>query len=78
MPVDMGYLFLVGSNSLLSMVVQQLVMILVFSQDKMSAHPYTLPSYGRRRRKVFNRQFEGVHFFLYFIFYINLFILIGG
>ena len=32
-----------GSNILLSMVVQQLVVILVFSQDKMSTRP-TLPS----------------------------------
>ena len=65
LPLGMGYLFLVGSNILLSMVVQQLVVILVFSQDKMSTRP-TLPSYGRGRGKVFNRQFEGVNFFLYF------------
>ncbi len=32
-------LFLVGSSILLLMVVQQLVAILVFSQEKMSAHP---------------------------------------
>ena len=37
------YLFLVGANILLSMVVQQLVVILVFSQ-KMSACPSSLPS----------------------------------
>ena len=38
-----GYLFLVGSNILLLMVVQQLVAILVFSKEKMSAHPSTPP-----------------------------------
>ena len=41
---DVGYLFLVGSNVLLSMVVQQLVVILVFLQMEMSAHPSTRPS----------------------------------
>ena len=39
-----GYLFLVGSNILLLMVVQQQVVILEFSQEKMSAHPSTLNS----------------------------------
>jgi len=34
-----GYLFLVGSNILLSMVVQRLVSSLEFSQEKMSPHP---------------------------------------
>ena len=43
--LDMGYLFLVGSSVLLSMVVQQLVVILVFLQEEMSAHPATLPSW---------------------------------
>ena len=38
------YLFLVGSDILLSMVIQQLVEILVFSQEKMSAPPSALPS----------------------------------
>ena len=38
-----GYLFLVGYN--LSIVVQQLVMILVFLQEKMSTCPSTLPSW---------------------------------
>ena len=36
--------FLVGSNMLQLMVVQQLVAILVLSQEEMSAHPSTLPS----------------------------------
>ena len=40
----MGYLFWVGSNILLSMVVQQCVVIFEFSQEKMSIHPSTLPS----------------------------------
>ena len=38
-----GYFSLVGSNILLSMVVQQRAVILDFSQEKMSACPYTLP-----------------------------------
>ena len=38
------FFFLVKSNILLSMIVQQWVAILEFSQDKMSAHPSTLPS----------------------------------
>ena len=33
LPLDVGHLLLVGSNILLSMVVQQLVEILVFSSD---------------------------------------------
>ena len=45
--LDMGYLFLVGSGILLSTVVQQLVAILVLSQE-MSTHPSTLPSYAFR------------------------------
>ena len=40
-PWTQGYLFLVGSNILLSMVVQQLVAILVFLQETMSTHPST-------------------------------------
>ena len=40
-----GYLFLVGPNILQSVVVQQQVVILEFSQEKMSSHPSTLPSY---------------------------------
>ena len=42
--LDVGYLFLVGSSILLSMRVQQLVVILVLLQE-MSAHPSTLPSW---------------------------------
>jgi len=38
------YLFIVGSNILLSMVVQQRVVILEFSKEKMSTGPSTLPS----------------------------------
>ena len=38
--LDMGYLFLVGSGILLLMVVQQLVKILVISQEEMSACPF--------------------------------------
>ena len=42
LPLEM-YLFLVGSNILLSMAVQQQVVILEFLQEKMSAHPATQP-----------------------------------
>jgi len=42
-PVNIGFLFLVRSNILLSMVIQQLVVILVFSQEKVSTrHSQTL------------------------------------
>ena len=37
--LEVGYLFLMGSSILLSMVVQQLVVILVLSQEEMSACP---------------------------------------
>ena len=37
--LDVQCLFLVGSNILLSMVVQQLIVVSEFSQEKMSAHP---------------------------------------
>ena len=41
---DVACLSLVGSNILLSMVVQQQVVVLEFLQEKMSARPSTLPS----------------------------------
>ena len=44
LPLDMGYIFLVGSNILLLMVVLQQVAILQFSQGRMCACPSTLPS----------------------------------
>ena len=45
LPLDVGCLFLVGPNILLLMDVQQWVEILGFSQEKMSTHPSTLPSW---------------------------------
>ena len=45
LPLDVGYLFLVGANILLSMVVQQRVIILEFSQ-KMSTRPSSPPSWN--------------------------------
>ena len=42
--LDVGYLFLVGSNFLLSMDVQQWVLILELSQKMMNTRPPTLPS----------------------------------
>ena len=44
LPLDVWYLFLVGPNILLSRVVQQRVVILEFSQEKMSTRPSTPPS----------------------------------
>ena len=44
------FFFLVKSNILLSMIVQQWVAILEFSQEKTSAHPSTLPSLKFLRR----------------------------
>ena len=41
--VSFSFYFLVGSNILLSMVLQQLVAILVFSQERMSTCPSVLP-----------------------------------
>ena len=43
-----GVSFLVGSNILLTMIVQQWVALLVFSQEKMSTSPCTLPSFKIR------------------------------
>ena len=45
LPLDVGYLFLVGFSILLLMVFQQRVVILEFSQEKMSARPSTPPSW---------------------------------
>ena len=42
-----GVSFLVSSSVFLSMIVQQLVVILVFSQEGVRAHPSTLPSWFR-------------------------------
>ena len=63
MPLDMGYLFLVGSKILLLIVVEQLAVILVFSQEKISACPSTLPSNSVTRyiRAVFFKLQDAVH-----------------
>ena len=42
--LDVGYLSLVSSYTLLSMTVKQLVVILVLSQEEMNTHPSTPPS----------------------------------
>ena len=44
LPLDVEYLFLVRSNILLSMVVQQQVAMLEFLQEEMSSRPSTPPS----------------------------------
>ena len=41
--LDVRYHFLIGSGILLSMVVQQLIVILMLSKEEMSARPSTLP-----------------------------------
>ena len=41
---ECGVSILVSSSVFLSMIVQQLVVILVLSQEEVSAHPSTLPS----------------------------------
>ena len=41
---ECGVSFLVSSSVFLSVIVQQLVVILVLSQERVSAHPSTLPS----------------------------------
>ena len=45
LPLDMRYLFLVGSN-ILSMLFQQPIEILLFLTEKINVHSSTLPSYG--------------------------------
>ena len=45
LPLDVVYLFLVGSNILQLKIVQQWVVVLKFSQEKMSLYPSTPPSY---------------------------------
>ena len=42
--LDVGYLFLVGSSILLSMVVQQLVVIVMLSQEVMGAYSSLTPT----------------------------------
>ena len=50
-----GIFFLVGSNILLSMVVQRLVAVLEFSQEKISECPSTPPSYNTRCKLIIAR-----------------------
>ena len=38
LPLDVGYLFLVSSNIILLMIVQQVIAVLVFLQENMSAY----------------------------------------
>ena len=49
------------SNILLSMVVQQLLVILVFSQEKMSVHPSAPPSWRIRSDRVPEELWMKVH-----------------
>lgn len=58
-----GVSFLVGSSVFLSMVAQQLVVILVLLQEEMSTRPSTLPSFTRIRPEPFcrHRKKIGMH-----------------
>ena len=47
LPLEVGYRFLVGSNILLSTVVRQQVVILEFSEEKISAQSY--PALGKKK-----------------------------
>ena len=49
LPLDMGFLFLLGSNILQLMVVQQWVVVLEFSQEKLIARPSITTSYAKLR-----------------------------
>ena len=57
-----GVSFLVGSSVFLSMAVQQLVVILVFSQEGVRARPSTLPTWFRAS--------------LLFLFFLRIFLVI--
>ena len=59
-PLDVGYLFLVGSNILQSMVVQQRGVVLELSQE-MSAHPSTLPFSRLGNSRCCSRDQEQLH-----------------
>ena len=59
--LDIGYPLEGVSNILLSMVVQQLLVILVFSQEKMSLHLSTLPSWRIRSDRVPEALWRKVH-----------------
>ena len=48
--LDVQYLILMGSNIFLSIIVQELVAILVFSQEKMSGCPSSIPSFRSQYR----------------------------
>ena len=50
--LNVGCFFLVGSNTLLLMVIQQLVLILVYSKKK-STHPSTPPSWASPQEPIF-------------------------
>ena len=52
-----GVSFLVSSSVFLSMIVQQLVVILVFSQEGVRARPSTLPSWFLPQEEFFILQF---------------------
>ena len=52
-----GVSFLVSSSVFLSMIMQQLVVVLVFSQEGVRVHPSTLPSWFLLRFYVFDVTF---------------------
>ena len=64
LPWMVGYLFLVGSNILLLMVIQQQVVILEFSQEKMSACPSMPPFWDNLENSAVVTGLEKVSFIL--------------
>ena len=62
-----GVFFLVNSSVFLLMIVQQLVVILVFSQEGVRARPSTLPSWFLLRISSFLKIYLFIYLFIYFI-----------
>ena len=57
-----GVCFLAGSNALLSMAVQPLLVILVFSQERMSARPSALSSWMCSQAQTYVKTYHIIHF----------------
>ena len=58
--LDKGYLFLMGSNVLLSLVVQQWVVILEFSQEKISEHSSSFLVLSKKKKSFSNMLLIGI------------------
>ena len=75
LPLDMGYLFLVGSSILQLTVVQQQILVLELSQEKMSVCPFAPPSVATEQ---FNNFWTSCYkaYFLNFFFFANVVLLL--